>query len=418
MTASIMVLDDTAALGIAVAFGCGLLLGIERERRRGDRPRRRHPGVRSFALTATIGALAQALAGQLVLPGAFLVAALTLAARWRDRSASERGIATELALFLCYLLGVGAIGNPALMAGIAVILALTLNLRDTLHQFARSTLRPGELRDALIFAFAVAIIMPLLPDENVPWLLGLNPRTLWTLVITIMGIQAAAHITLRAAGPAMGLAASGLASGCISGVATIATMGMRGREHPDLRPACISAALASNISTFLLLWIVAWTVAPAQFGVMVPLLTAGTLAAAAVTAISLYGQPKAEFAVGSSAMFSIRQALLFAVALSGASAALAYANAHLGVGVAITGAALAGFFDVHAAAGSALGLLANGSAPAPEVQLSVLLAISCNMVSKGVGAFAGGASFAVHIIVRLCLILAATWAPYLLIAPL
>jgi hypothetical protein len=47
------------------------------------------------------------------------------------------------------------------------------------------------------------------------------------------------------------------------------------------------------------------------------------------------------------------------------------------------------------------------------VQLSVLLAISCNMVSKTVGALAGGGGFALRIGARLVLILAATWLPFL-----
>jgi uncharacterized membrane protein (DUF4010 family) len=408
-----MSLDHSALLGIAVAFGCGLLLGIERERRRGDRLARRHPGVRSFALTAVIGALAQALGGQLVLAGAALVVLLGVGARWRDRSAAERGIATELALFLCYLIGVGAIDNPTLMGAVAVVIAAVLNLRDKLHRFARTTLRPGELRAALIFAAAVAIVMPLLPDAGATWLFGANPRALWTLVVTIMAIQAVAHIAMRAAGPRMGLSASGLASGFISGVATIATMGARAREAPGIAAACMSAALMSNISTFVLLWLVVLAVAPGQVAVMAPVLLAGTLAAAGLAALSLAGQPVAAPAQPAGTVFNLRQALLFAAGLSAASAALSYANAHLGAGVAIAGAALAGFFDVHAATASAVGLLANGAAAGRDVQLSVLLAISCNMVSKTVGALAGGGGFALRIGARLVLILAATWLPFL-----
>jgi uncharacterized membrane protein (DUF4010 family) len=399
--------------GIGVAFICGLLLGIERERRRGDQRQRYHPGVRSFALTAVVGALAQALGGQLVLAGALLVVLLAVAQRRHDRSAPRRGIATELALFLSFLLGVGAIGSPTLVTGIAVVAAITLNLRDFLHRFLRHVLRAGELRDGLLFAAAVLVVRPLLPDAGAPWLLGVNPRALWTLVVIILGIQAAAHIALRIAGPRMGLAASGLASGFISGVATIAAMGPRWRETPGLRTAFLSAALMSNISTFVLLWIVAATIAPGALAVAAPTLACGTLAAVALAAASLARQVRVDYLPDpATPVFRVRQALLFALGLGGASAALAYANAHLGGQAAIAGVAITGFFDVHAAAGSAFALLASGSATAHEVQLSVLLAISCNMISKAAGAGAGGWHYFLQVSSRLTLILAVTWIPF------
>ena len=43
---------------LASALGCGLLMGIERERRKGDGPFRSLAGVRSFALASLSGDLA------------------------------------------------------------------------------------------------------------------------------------------------------------------------------------------------------------------------------------------------------------------------------------------------------------------------------------------------------------------------
>ena len=121
-----------------------------------------------------------------------------------------------------------------------------------------------------------------------------------------------------------------------------------------LRDACVAAALQSNIATFVLLWIVAITVAPAHLGPLAPSLAGALLAALAVAALSVAGRRGASPVVPASGRaFSIRQALLFAVLLSAAAAALAYANARLGSGALLTGTAIAGFFDVHAASGSA-----------------------------------------------------------------
>ncbi len=91
---------------------------------------------------------------------------------------------------------------------------------------ARFKLSRTEWGDALLLAGAM-LVLPLLPNEGVGWLFGANPYRLWSLVIVLMAVQAAGHFALRLAGPAMGLALSGLASGFISSTATIAAMGAR-----------------------------------------------------------------------------------------------------------------------------------------------------------------------------------------------
>ncbi len=407
-------LDTHALAGLGVAFGCGLLIGIERERRKGSGPHRMYAGMRSFALVAVIGALAQVLGGVLVLAGAALVLSLSLVAYWRDRS-DDPGITTELALFLCYLLGVGAIGHPAVSAAVAVVVATTLNLRSGLHHFARVSLTKDELRDGLILAGAALVVRPLLPDVGNAWLLGVNPKTLWTLVIVIMCIQSTAHIALRLTGPRLGLAMSGLAAGFVSSIATTAAMGVRCRQDGALRDACVAGALLSNIATFSLLWMVAITVAPAHLGLLAPTLASALLAALVVGALSLAGRRGgSSWQPSSGRAFSIRQAILFAVLLSAGTVVLAYANAYFGDGALLTGTAIAGFFDLHAAAGSALSLIGGATATPAAAHLAMLLAVSTNMISKGTAAFAGGWQFAVRVNASLLVVLAAAWLPWLL----
>ncbi|MFB9241833.1 MgtC/SapB family protein [Massilia antarctica] len=412
-----MLLTTAALTGMAVATGCGLLIGIDRERRKGSGPARAYAGVRSFALVSFTGALAQALDGALVLVAGLLVVALSVVAYWRDRSPAP-GVTTELALFLSFLLGVAAIDNPRVAAGAAVVVAALLYLRGPLHHFARTTLTGPEVRDGLFFAGAALVVRPLLPDAGSAWLLGVNPKTLWSLVILIMGIQAAAHIGLRLAGPRLGLAMSGFAGGFVSSVATIAAMGARCRKEPDLRQACVAAALLSNVATFALLWVIAITVAPAYLRQLAPVLASALCAALALGALSLVGQKGG--APGTPApgrVFDIRQAALFALLLSAATSVLAWLNAQFGSGALFSGTALAGFFDLHAAAGSALSLLAGAAATPRAALLAVLLGITTNMISKAAGALAGGRQFAVRVNASLALVLLAAWLPFWLLAP-
>jgi uncharacterized membrane protein (DUF4010 family) len=402
-------LSPDALMAIAVAAGCGMLIGTDRERRKGSGPARGFAGLRTFTLASLTGALSHALGGGLALAGAGLVAALAAISYWRDRS-DDPGVTTELALFLSFLLGVAAIGNPAFAAGAAVVIAALLHLRSSLHRFVRVSLTRAELRDALV-------VRPLLPDLGHPWLFGVNPRALWTLAVLIMGIQAGAHIGLRLAGPRLGFALSGLAAGFISSVATTTAMGARCRTEPQLRTACVCGALLSSIATFALLWVVALTVAAAQLRQAAPVLGGGLLAALVVGAVSLRGQGGAAPAVPSAGrVFDIRQAALFAAALTGATMGLGYLNASLGEGALLAGTALAGFFDVHAASGSALSLLASGKADARDAMLAVLLAVSANTLSKCAGALVGGREFALRVIGGLLLILLAAWLPFWLFA--
>jgi len=102
---------SAAQTGLVVAFGAGLLIGVERERRKGQGPDRHSAGLRTFLVAALAGA-----AGQVLSP---VVAAVVLAAvsglaglsYWRSRS-DDPGLTTELALIATTLIGMLAVSQP------------------------------------------------------------------------------------------------------------------------------------------------------------------------------------------------------------------------------------------------------------------------------------------------------------------
>src|SRR4051812_12134390 len=98
---------------LAAALGIGLLVGLERERRKDDRARRVPAGIRTFALTALLGAGAMAVGTEPTLVAATLVLGTLVAiAYWRS-SAQDPGITTGIALVLTLLLGGLATRDPA-----------------------------------------------------------------------------------------------------------------------------------------------------------------------------------------------------------------------------------------------------------------------------------------------------------------
>ncbi len=408
-------ITEGALLGLAAALGAGLLIGIERERRKGTGPHRALAGVRTFTLAAVAGAGAQ-LTGYpwLVVAGAGLIVALAAIGYWRERS-RDPGVTTEVALFVTYVIGVVAVGRPSLAAGGAVVVTTLLASRGSLHRFSVDVLSHSELRDGLLFCGAALVVLPLLPEQGATWLPAVNPRRLWGLVVLFMGLQALGYVALRASGPRLGLALSGLASGFVSSTATIAALGARAREAPDLAGACVSGALFSTVATVVLLAVVAATVNPDGLRLLGPSLIAGLIAAVAVAGLSLRHRPgTAGQEVGRGRAFNLLYAIGFAVLLSGVTAAMAYLTARFGQLALPLGAALSGFFDVHAAATSVLSVGAAAEIPPAELVTAVLLAFTTNTTSKLVAAVsAGGLAYGARVAGGLLFTALAMWTPLL-----
>ena len=86
-----MLLAPSNVVSFAVALGAGLLIGIERERRKGAGAARALAGVRTFTLTSLAGALAQALQQPLlVAAGAVLTVVLIAIATFPPRCVAGR----------------------------------------------------------------------------------------------------------------------------------------------------------------------------------------------------------------------------------------------------------------------------------------------------------------------------------------
>ena len=288
------------ATGLAAALGGGLLIGLERERRKGSGAGRAAAGIRSFALAALAGGMAQAL-GQplLVAVGGLLVVALVAVAYWQSlkpppnatststATPIDPGLTTELALFVTYLVGVLSVQQPALGASAAVVVAMLLAARERLHRFATRALSEAELHDALILAALVLVALPLAPATPLSWLAGLSARTLLLLMVLILALQAAGHVALRLLGPRAGLALSGLLSGFVSSTATIAAMGARARAEPALLAACTAGAVASTAATWLQALAMLAALAPAAATALLPVAGAGALTALMAAALAL-----------------------------------------------------------------------------------------------------------------------------------
>lgn len=396
-----------AWIGLLVALGCGLLVGVEREQRKGRGPQRGAAGIRTFTLVTLAGALAQALApGALVAAGLLAVGLLAAAAYWRSSLArsSDPGLTTEVALVVAYLVGVQCVVQPALGAACAAVLAGLLAARENMHRFATEWLTELELRDALVLAGVALVIVPLAPASALPWLGGLAPRTAAWLVLVILSIQGAAHVARRVLGGGQALALSGLLGGFVSSTATIATLGAQSRaeQAPTQRRLAAAAAL-SGAATWLQALALCAVVSPALLPALLAPAAAGIATALAGGALGLRGSAEADAeATAENAgpppprrPLRLREAASLAAALLLVSAAVAWAQTQFGSSGRLAGTALAALADAHAPIAASLALHQAGELSANDALRAVLLAVSVNTGSRcAVAAFTGGPLFA------------------------
>lgn len=394
-------LSDTPLAGLAVALGGGLLIGLERERHKGHGALRGAAGMRSFALAALVGALAQSLAQPLlVAAGALAVLVLAGVAYWWSRSRStDPGLTTELALFTTYLIGVLAVDDALLSAGAAVVVVVLLAGRDRMHRFATRALSEGELHDALLLGALALVMLPTLPSLSLPWLLGANPRSLLLLVVLILALQGAGHIGLRLLGPRAGFAIGGLCGGLVSSAATIASMGSRVRGDARLLAGAGTGAVMSTCATWLLAQVLVTALSPPLGAALLLPALAGGLTAAASGLLWLRAVAPGERRDGATATsdrgpLRVREAAIVAVLLTVISLAVSQAHRVLGEAGVVAGVMTAALADSHAAVSAVAALHARGELDTAVSLRAVVLAIAANAAVRGGVAFiAGGPAF-------------------------
>lgn len=386
--------------GLAVALGCGLMVGLERERRKGRGGDRAAAGVRTFSIAALLGALAQGIALPGLVPaGALVVGGLAALSYARSRS-RDPGLTTELALFATYLVGVLAMSAPLLGAACGTLLAVLLAARTQLHRFATHWLREQELHDGLMLAALALVILPLVPDEPLAWLGGMRPRPLASLVLLILVLQAAGHVALRLFGARLGLAASGFFGGFVSSTATVAAFGARSRAGQVPVPLAASAGALSGGATWVQMLVMAGAISPPALALLWWPAVAGlaaTLGTAALWSVRGAGDGDTPLLAERSAL-RLREALAVALLLAAVALLVSQAQRLFGDAGALAGAALAALADAHAPIASLLSLFDAKRLDASTLAQGVWVALAANTVTRLVTAFvSGGAAYAFRV---------------------
>ena len=206
------------AIKLAVALAIGLLIGFERQWSHKDF------GVRTFSLTALLGALTALISTPVMLMGmlATVLLAVLLNVRGIVASRSVEGT-TSVALVVTFVLG-ALIGNGHMFTSVACAIVATwlLSLKPQFKQFAGGV-RAEEIRSAVLLGLFGFVIWPLLPDRYVdPWRL-LEPREAWVTVVIVAGIGFVNYVLLRVYGK-RGVALTAILGGLVNSTAAAAEL--------------------------------------------------------------------------------------------------------------------------------------------------------------------------------------------------
>ncbi len=372
----------------ATSLAIGLLMGVERERKR-------HvlAGIRTFPLACLLGTLAAMLDGVGNLPllqtaGFIAVSLFGFLPEHNGHSEPneprEPRTTTIVALLVAYCLGALVWRD---MGGLAVALGIVttslLYLKPELTGFSHKLDR-RDLLSLLQFAALSSIVLPLLPNRAFGPYQALNPHHIWLMVTLIVGIGLVGYLAVKILGQRIGGPLLGLMGGLVSSTATTLVYAREARTNPASANLAASVILLANLVLFARLTLLAAVIdlaaLPSVAAIMLPALLAGLAASLWQTRQAGAGQNQPELTLSnpSELKIAIGFGLMFGLVMFCA----AWLNAEFGSKGVYVVALISGINDVDAITLTSLNLFAEGRLDGQQVATAVALAVLANNIFK------------------------------------
>ena len=385
------------------SLGIGLLIGLERERNPHAKA-----GLRTFALVALLGTLAEMLSSTVVsqwplIAGWLMVGAMIIAAyASTPNQDNDPGTTTVAALLLCY--GLGALvwhGETTLAIMLAVGITVLLYFKPELRGITQRLSR-RDLVSILQFAVLTFIVLPILPDHNYGPYEALNPHNIWLMVVLISGLSLAGYVALRLIRIRYGVPLLGILGGMVSSTATSLAYARYSKSSAGMIKLSATVILIANMVVLLRLLALSAVAAPQVLLHLLPISIGGLLFGLAVLLLTWKRErPTSDLPVPETTNPTELQAalgfgLLYALVLL----ATAWLSTQSGSKGLYTVALVSGLTDVDAITLSSLHLLNMGKLDYHPVMTAIALAYVSNMVFKfGLVLFIGGKPLAKHTII-------------------
>jgi uncharacterized membrane protein (DUF4010 family) len=380
-------------VGLGLALGVGLLVGLEREW-----AAHKLIGLRSFALIGMSGGMAALLTelwgGWLVAIGLLVVGAIVLVRYLRHRHPSgaqgrdgpeeiEHGVTTLLAAIAVYLVGAACVAGyqtqGVVMGGIITML---LHWKQPLHGFVEQIGR-DEFNAIMRFVVITLVVLPVLPNGTFGPYDVFNPFQAWLLAVLIVGLNLVGYVAFRLLRADRGAVLAGVLGGLISSTATTVSFAGMTRRNTSLAAGAALIILIASTVVYGRVGVELLLVAPellTRAAAPIGVFTVVMLGAAALVYPRVRRQTVEMPEQRNPARLDV--ALTFAALYVVIIFAVAAAKTHVGTDAVYVVALISGLTDVDAMTLSVAQLFGRGELPGDVAWRAIFLATLANLLFK------------------------------------
>lgn len=383
-------MDYTDLTTLGIAFGLGMLTGLQREA-----TNNKLAGVRTFTLIAILGAMSGFLTRDLDNPFILPVFALAVTAvlfignymNLKTQTTPDIGQTTEVAALLMFAIGGYLVMGDRVLGIISGGgLAILLYLKEHLHSFI-GKLKTKELNAIMTFAGISLVILPILPNQTFGPLDVLNPYNIWLMVVLIVGISIVGYFIYQFVDHRVGIISNGLLGGMISSTATTVSYSRMTAKSPAGSSTAAFVITAASAVALVRVLIEIGVVIPLKLPeIILPLILELVLMAGICVAMFYFIQKdkESEKVPAPSNPAQFRSALVFGILYGLILLAVAFARKEFGQNALYAVAVISGLTDVDAITLSLSQLMKRGDLETDTGWRLILLASLSNLLFKGI----------------------------------
>ncbi|WP_411766651.1 MgtC/SapB family protein [Winogradskyella sp. A3E31] len=391
-----MYYDDLITL--AIAFGLGLLVGLQREKTDNHMA-----GVRTFTLISLLGVMSGFLTREYDNP--FILPALGLAIAFMLMMANyiklkklnepDIGQTTEVAALLMFALGAYLVlGSQLIGVLVGASLAILLYVKEHLHGFI-DKLKQKDLSAIMTLVGISLVILPILPNETYGPYDVINPKNIWLMVTLIVGISVVGYFIYKFVGKKVGLISNGILGGLISSTATTVSYARKTADNTSISKLAVFVIVTASAISFVRILFEVGIVIPNHLGKIALPIIAVVLIMALICIVLFYLINKQDSEndkmpePDNPAQF--KSALIFGFLYAFILLAVAFTKEKFGNSALYVISIISGLTDVDAITLSLSQLIKEGNLKATFGWKLILLAGLSNILFKGVMAIVLGA---------------------------
>ena len=243
--------SDLTTLGIA--FGLGLLVGLQREKTDNHMA-----GVRTFTLITILGTVSGLLTREFDNPFILPVLGLCMASmllmanyiKLKKLNQADIGQTTEVAALLMFAIGAYLVmGSQLIGVLIGASVAILLYVKEHLHEFIEN-LKEKDLSAIMTLAGISLVILPILPDETYGPYDVINPRNIWLMITLIVGISVVGYFIYKFVGKKVGIISNGILGGLISSTATTVSYARKTADNSSISKTAVFVIVTASAISF------------------------------------------------------------------------------------------------------------------------------------------------------------------------